>query len=146
MKDYIDAIFSGNLVEAKKILENRINDIIQEKLDDIKFDVASKMFEEYDLDFDYFREIITEGNIQRIGRVKLIKARIRGGKVQRRKRLSAVKGYTIRGGRMIRMSARERLNRRMAARRAKYKIRAKRSQILRKRKISLRRRKAMGLR
>lgn len=146
MKEYIEAIFSGNLIEAKKLLENRIEEIVQEKLDELKFNLASKIFEECDLDLEYFREIVTEGNIQRAGRVKIIRARIRGGKVQRRKRLSAVKGYTIRSGRMVRMSATERLNRRMAARRAKYKIRAKRSQILRKRNISLRRRKAMGLR
>ena len=31
------------------------------------------------------REIIAEANIQKIGRKKLIRARIRGGKVQRRK-------------------------------------------------------------
>ncbi len=36
------------------------------------------------------REIIAEANIQKIGRKKLIRARVRGGKVQRRKVFSAV--------------------------------------------------------
>ncbi len=71
--------------------------------------------------------------------------RIRGGKVQRRKKFSTVPGYTIRGGKLIRMSSQERRLRKMGARRAKIKMRSKKSQILRKRKISLRKRKAMGV-
>ncbi len=63
------------------------------------------------------REIIAEANIQKIGRKKLIRARIRGGKVQRRKVFSAVKGFTIRGGKLVRMKPQERLRRKMAARR-----------------------------
>jgi hypothetical protein len=80
-----------------------------------------------------------------MGRTKLVKIRIRGGKVQRRKKVSGVKGYTMRGGRMIRMSAQERRNRKMAARRSKFKRRAKLGQALRKRKMSLRRRGSLGL-
>ena len=38
------------------------------------------------------REIIAEANVQKMGRKKLVRARIRGGKVQRRKVVSAVKG------------------------------------------------------
>jgi len=44
------------------------------------------------------RKIIAEANVVRMGRKKLVKARIRGGKVQRRKVVSGVKGYTILGG------------------------------------------------
>jgi len=43
---------------------------------------------------DIVREIIAEANVQRMGRKKLVRARVRGGKVQRRKVLSAVPGYT----------------------------------------------------
>ena len=55
------------------------------------------------------KEIIAEANVQKMGRKKLIRARVRGGKVQRRKVVSAVKGYTIRGGKPIRMKPAERL-------------------------------------
>ena len=91
------------------------------------------------------KEIIAEANIQKMGRKKLIRARVRGGKVQRRKVLSAVKGYTIRGGRLVRISPSEKLRRKMGARRAKVKRRAKLARALIKRKRSLRKRKSLGL-
>ena len=91
------------------------------------------------------REIIAEANVQRMGRKKLVKARVRGGKVQRRKVVSAVKGYTIRGGKLTRMSSAERLRRRIAQRKGKVKRRAKLARALIKRKRSLRRRASLGL-
>lgn len=84
-------------------------------------------------------------NIMRQGRTKIVKARVRGGKVQRRKRLSAVKGYTIRGGKLKRMSMQERLRRKRAQRRAKVKRRAKMARALMRRKRSMRRRASLGL-
>lgn len=92
------------------------------------------------------REIIAEANVQRMGRRKLIRARVRGGKVQRRKVFSAVKGYTIRGGKMVRISPTERLKRKIGARKAKIKRRAKLARALIKRKRSLRKRASLGLR
>lgn len=91
------------------------------------------------------REIIAEANVQRMGRMKVVRARVRGGKVQRRKRLSAVKGYTVRGGKLVRMSSAERLRRRISQRKAKIKRRAKLARALIKRKRSLRKRKSLGL-
>ena len=91
------------------------------------------------------RKIITEANVQRMGRKKLIKARVRGGKVQRRKVVSAVKGYTIRGGKLTRMSSAERLRRRIAQRKGKVKRRAKMARAMIRRKRSLRRRQSLGL-
>jgi hypothetical protein len=91
------------------------------------------------------REIIAEANVQRMGRKKLIKARVRGGKIQRRKVVSGVKGYTIRGGKLTRMSSAERLRRRIAQRKGKVKRRAKMARALIKRKRSLRRRASLGL-
>ena len=91
------------------------------------------------------REIITEANVQRMGRKKLIKARVRGGKVQRRKVVSAVKGYTIRGGKLTRMTSAERLKRKISQRKAKVKRKAKAARALMKRKRSLRKRAALGL-
>lgn len=91
------------------------------------------------------REIIAEANVQRMGRKKLIRARVRGGKVQRRKVVSAVKGYTIRGGKLTRMKASERLKRRISQRKGKIKRKAKMARALLKRKRSLRKRKSLGL-
>ena len=91
------------------------------------------------------REIIAEANVQKMGRKKLVRARVRGGKVQRRKMVSAVKGYTIRGGKLVRMPAKERLKRKISARKAKMKRRAKLARALIKRKRSLRKRAALGL-
>jgi len=101
------------------------------------------------------RKIIKEAvkknrNVVRMGRTKIIRARVRTIKgkptVQRRKKFSAVKGYTIRGGKLKRMSSAERLKRRISQRKAKIKRRAKMARALIKRKRSLRRRKSLGLR
>lgn len=84
-------------------------------------------------------------NIMKVGRTKIIRVRIRGGKVQRRVKRSAVKGFTIRGGKMVRITPAEKIHRKMGARRAKIKRRAKMARSLIKRQRSLRKRKAMGL-
>lgn len=78
-------------------------------------------------------------------RIAIVKARIRGGKIQRRKKVSNVAGYTLRGGQLTRMSPAERRNRRLGQRRGKIKRRAKMTQTLMKRTRSLRKRKALGL-
>lgn len=84
-------------------------------------------------------------NVQKMGRKKLIRLRVRGGKVQRRKVFSAVKGYTIRKGKMVRISPSERLKRKIGARRAKVKRKAKLARALLKRKRSLIKRRSLGL-
>ena len=138
MKNFIDALLSNNLIEAKRILDERLDELADDVLTDVKEDMALEMF---DVDL----EELEEGNIMKMGRTKMIRVRIRGGKIQRRKKLSAVQGYTTRGGKLVRMSPVERRNRKMASRRSKFKRRAKLRQALRKRKVSLRRRSAMGL-
>jgi hypothetical protein len=132
----VENFLSGNLTEARKLIDERIKELFEQKLEIIKQRIVSEESEKLGL---------TEANVQKMGRTKLIRVRIRGGKVQRRKKLSTVPGYTIRGGKLIRMSSQERRLRKMGARRAKIKMRSKKSQILRKRKISLRKRKAMGV-
>ena len=133
MKDIVENILSNKLIDARRLLEDKIYEILEDKLTEIKARIALEMF---DLD---------EGNIQKMGRTKLVKARIRGGKIQRRRKVSGVQGYTMRGGRIIRMSPQERRNRKMAAKKSKFKRRAKLGQALRKRKMSLRRRGSLGL-
>ena len=138
MRSLIDAILSNDLLEAKRILDERLDELADDALTDVKDDMALEMF---DVDLNE----LEEGNIMKMGRTKMIRVRIRGGKIQRRKKLSAVQGYTTRGGKLVRMSPVERRNRKMASRRSKFKRRAKLRQALRKRKMSLRRRSAMGL-
>jgi hypothetical protein len=78
-------------------------------------------------------------------RINIVRARIRGGKIQRRKKVSNVPGMTLRGGQLKRMSAAERRRRKLGARKGKMKRRAKLSRSLVKRKRSLQRRKSLGL-
>lgn len=95
-----------------------------------------------------FKQFISEArstNVMKVGRTKVVKVRIRGGKVQRRKKVSAVKGFTIRGGKLVRMSPAEKLRRKMGARKARVKRRAKLARSLIKRRRSLMKRKSMGL-
>lgn len=135
----IEALLSGDLNVARELMEEKIEKIFEEKLEKRKLELAVQFFEDEEIPID-------EANIQKMGRAKIIRVRVRNGKVQRRKKLSAVPGYTIRGGRMVRMSSQERRHRKMAARRAKFKRRGKMSQILRKRRMSLRKRRALGVR
>ena len=141
MSLFVSKLLSNNLVEAKKELEEKIQSLVNEKINQMKLRIASEMYN----DIDVYEEELTEGNILRMGRTKMIRVRIRKGKVQRRIKKSAVTGYTIRNGKMTRMSPLERRHRKMGARRSKFKRRAKLRQSLRKRKMSLRRRTAMGL-
>ena len=133
MKDFISKLLANKLVEAREMLEEKLDELIEERLTEEKAKIALEMFD------------LEEGNIQKMGRTKLVRVRIRKGKVQRRKKVSAIPGYTMRGGKMIRMSPAERRHRKMAVRKSKFKRRAKLGQALRKRKMSLRRRSSMGL-
>jgi hypothetical protein len=138
MDVFIDKLLNNELVESKEVLDQYLNDLVDQKLNQIKLRLASEMFETSNIS-----EAVR--NIMKIGRTKTFRVRVRKGKIQRRKKLSAVKGWTIRGGKMTRMSPLERRNRKMGARRSKTKRRAKLGQSLRKRIMSLRKRRAMGL-
>jgi len=90
-----------------------------------------------------FKTYIAESNTKT--RIRVVKARIRNGKVQRRVRVSGVKGYTVRGGVLVRISPIERLHRKAGARKGKIRRRAKMARIVMKRSRTMRRRKSMGL-
>jgi len=77
-------------------------------------------------------------------RVGIVKLRVRGGKVQRRKKVSNVPGMTLRGGKLTRMSPSERRRRKLGAKKAARKAKTKRFQALRKRKMSLLKRARLG--
>jgi len=133
----LECFLSGNLTEARKLIDERIEELFEEKLEIIKARIVAEESEKLRL---------IEANVQRMGRTRLVRIRVRAGVVQRRKKVSSSPGYTIRAGKLVRMSSQERQRRKMGARRAKIKIRGKKSQILRKRKISLQKRKTMGIR
>jgi hypothetical protein len=90
-----------------------------------------------------FEEFLTEKSHPRIRRIRV---RIRNGKVQRNVKKSGVKGYTLRGGHLIRMSTTERMHRKRGARRGKIKRRAKMARALMKRRRSLRKLRSFGAR
>lgn len=78
-------------------------------------------------------------------RVGIVKARVRGGKIERRKKVSGVEGYKIQDGKLKRMSPAERRRRKLGQKRGKIKRKAKMRQALMKRKRSLRKRASIGL-
>lgn len=69
---------------------------------------------------------------------------IRKGKKIRKKKPK--KGFKVVGGKYKKMSAGEKMRRKIAQRKAAKKRKAKKSQANRKRKISMRKRKSMGMR
>jgi hypothetical protein len=139
MKDFVFKLLNGNVLEAKEILQKKLDELADEKLTHRKAEIALSMF-----------DVLDEANVVKTGRTKVIKVRFRRNAkgrivVQRRKKLSAVKGYTTRGGKLVRMSPSERRNRKLAARKSKFKRRAKLRQSIRKRTMTMRRRSSMGL-
>jgi len=126
---------------VKEEIIRRLNELASHKLDLFKKALAV----EAPFELEEETEQLDEGNVIRQGRTKIVKARVRGGKVQRRKRISAVKGYTIRGGKLKRMSAQERIRRKRGQKRGKVKRRAKMARALMKRKRSMRKRASLGL-
>ena len=90
-------------------------------------------------------KLVNEEETLEEARFRIVKARIRGGKIQRRKKISNVPGYRMQGSTLQRMSPAERRRRKMGARRAKIKRRSKINRTLMKRQRSNRRRKALGL-
>jgi hypothetical protein len=93
-----------------------------------------------------FKEfLLNEGVVQKVGRKKIVRVRVRKGKIQRNKTFSNMPGYTIRGGKLVRMSYHERRDRQLGVKRSKFKRAAKLKQSLRKRRTSLRKRGALGI-
>lgn len=126
-----------------------LNDIATHKLNLLKAAIALDLQEKIKFATEEIEEVeqLDEAsrNITKQGRTNIVKLRVRGGKVQRRKKVSAVKGYTIRGGKLKRMSMQERLRRKRGQRRGKIKRKAKMARALMRRKRSMRRRSSLGL-
>ena len=141
MRKLIHNILTGQLEDCKELLDQHMKNLIDEKLNQVKIRLTAEMYHEIGVDVD----VISEANVMKTGRTKLIRVRVRGGKVQRRIKKSNVPGFVLRGGKLQRMSSLERRHRKLAARKSRFKRRAKLQQSLRKRKMSLRKRHAMGI-
>lgn len=158
----VEAIDNKNFEYANSLLAEKFYAIMERKMCEAKKMVAAemcgcgqstgfvttknqKMVDQGVLEEDEPKA--TQGTEQEVSeaRVAIIKARIRGGKVQRRKKVSQVPGFTMRGGQLTRMSATERRRRKLGAKKAARKTKQKKTQILRKRKLSLMKRSRLGL-
>ena len=147
MKELVSKLLSDKIEEARNILDLKIKDLIEEKINQFKIQIATSMFVDTGVEM-YFEETnstVQRSNVQKMGRTKIIKFRVRKGKIQRRRKFSTVKGYTVRGGKMTRMMPAERRHRHIASIKSKFKRKAKLVITLRKRRISLRKRRSVGL-
>lgn len=135
MKEFIYAILNGEPVseDIKATIREKMTTLAHRRLVEAKKALAAETFgESVELD-----EVAT--------RIRLVRGRIRHGQVQRRKKVSGVKGYSYRGGKLVRISSTERVRRRKGGLRGARKRRTKRAQSLRKYKLALRKRRALGL-
>ena len=124
-------VAEGRLAEAKIEITNALTKLVETRLSKLRTAMGLIMF--------------GEANRMRQGRTVLIRRRIRKGKVQRNIRKSAVKGFTLRKGKITRIPVAKRIRARIVQKRAARKRKAHLQQSLRKRKLSLRKRKALGI-
>lgn len=138
----IDLIFQNKLSEAKEEIFSRLNDIVAKRIEETKRALAA----------DIYDEELTEANVIRQGRIQKIRRRIRRNAkgqivVQRNVKRSAIKGFRVSGNTVKRIPATARIQKaRKLKRYWKTKGRAKMNRVLLKRKMSMRRRKSMGIR
>ena len=144
--NFVNLLIKNNLAEAKQSIFDRLNTIVNDKLEELKPVVASEVYEEV--------EILDEApsrNIIKVGRIQKIRRRIRRNSqgrivVQRNKRRSAIKGFRLSGNTVKRIPAIQKIHKARALKRYwKTKGRSKMTRTLLKRKMSMRRRKSMGI-
>ena len=114
MKEFVAKLLASRVTEAKEVLEKRIQDLVEEKINQVKLRLAAEIYEEFDVEVSYDdvldeasgayntsnvagknlskRTTTRRSSVFRTGRTKIIRVRIRKGKIQRRKKFSAVKG------------------------------------------------------
>jgi hypothetical protein len=144
--NFLELVVENKLNEAKELIFKRLDEITHQKLSEAKKYVAAQVYEEV--------EILDEApnsNRIKMGRVVKIRRRIRRNKkgkivVQRNIRRSAIKGFRVSGNTVKRIPAIQRIQKaRKLKRYWKTKGKAKLGRTLLKRKMSMRRRKGMGL-
>jgi hypothetical protein len=137
----INALLSNDIIKFKELVYEQLSIIAARKLEEEKKEIASAQFEVE----------LEEGNIITTGRVQRIRRRIRRNKkgriaVQRNVRRSAIKGYRLSGNTVKRIPVQQKMHKaRMLKRYWKTKGRSKLKRTLQKRKMSLNRRKSMGI-
>jgi predicted GNAT family N-acyltransferase len=152
--NFVELILQNKLDEAKELIFEKLDEIASYKLEEVKPFVVDEMFEEIEVDEEVLEEAAKKRNpnIVKMGRVQKIRRRIRRNKkgrivVQKNVRRSAIKGYRLSGNTVKRIPATVRLRKARLLKRAwKTTRRAKLRRTLMKRKMSMRRRKSMGLR
>lgn len=151
--NFVELILQNKLDEAKELIFARLDDIASVRLEEAKPYVVDAMYEEIDVDEEVLEEAAKKRNpnIVRMGRIQKIRRRIRRNKkgrivVQRNVRRSGIKGYRISGNTVKRIPATVRLRKaRLLKRSWKTTRKSKLRRTLLKRKMSMRRRKSMGL-
>lgn len=132
--DLITKITENKLDEAKQHIRATLNKLVREKIEVFKRRVTGAVY-----------GTLLERNVIKQGRTLLIRRRFRRGKLQRNVRKSAIKGFTLRSGKLKRIPVAKRIKMKIVQRRAARKRRAKLQRTLRKRKLTMRKRKAMGI-
>lgn len=122
-------------------ITEQLDRLLSQKLERYKRYLLESMAQEWTASIDD----LTEADVMKQGRTRLIRRRIRKGKLQRNIRKSNVKGYTLKGKKLVRIGTAQRLKMKRGARRGALKRRGKMMSSLRKRKLSLRKRKTMGI-
>jgi hypothetical protein len=145
---FVNSIINNKLSEAKELILARLEEIIAKRLQEAKRYVAEDMSEEF-LDEATKKR---NPNIIKMGRIQKIRRRIRRNKqgrivLQRNVQRSGIKGYRISGKTVKRIPANVRLHKaRMLKRSWKTTRKAKLRRTLFKRRMSMMRRKSIGLR
>jgi hypothetical protein len=139
----IDDIIRQRFEDAKNRIFASLDEMLERKLIALKRTIASDYFEELSEAFN--------PNRQKVGRIIKIRRRIRRDKkgkmvIQKNKRKSAIKGFRISGNKVVRVSAVSRMKKSRNLKKFwRSKGRSKLRRTLLKRKMSMNRRKAIGL-
>ena len=151
--NFVDLILQNKLDEAKELIFERLDEIASIRMEEAKPFIVDDMFEEIEVDEEVLEEAAKKRNpnVVKMGRIQKIRRRIRRNKkgrivVQRNVKRSGLKGYRISGSTVKRIPATVRLRKaRLLKRSWKTTRKSKLRRTLMKRKMSMRRRKAMGL-
>ena len=150
---FVELILQNKLDEAKELIFARLDDIASVRMEEAKPYVVDAMYEEIEVDEEVLEEAAKKRNpnIVKMGRISKVRRRIRRNKkgkivVQRNVTKSGLKGYRISGNTVKRIPATVRLRKaRLLKRSWKTTRKSKLRRTLLKRKMSMRRRKSMGL-
>jgi len=134
----VRAILEDNNVEASKKINEMILEHARRKIVEVKKMIS---VQEHMLPEDYGYEVVSIDE----SRFKIVRARVRKGKILRRHKEAEREGYTIRGGKVTKMKPAERRKRKLSQRKAAKKRKAKISRARVNMKKALRKRKALGI-